>query len=323
MPQYIIRRLLQAVPLLFVLSVILFALINAVPGGLLTAYQNKDDMTPEDLRRLEEKYGVNDPIPVKYGKWLGNLAQGDWGTSFVSKRPVLQEIADRLPNTLALMGLTLLVTPLIAIPLGILSALRQYSFFDHVFTTLAFAGQSLPIFWFGLLLIIIFAVQLRGADGRPLLPGAGLDTPGQAYSLGDRLKHLILPVTMLTLNGAASYQRYMRSSMLDVLPQDYIRTAHAKGLRQGVVIQRHAVRNALIPIITLIALDLPSLFNGAVFTETIFSISGIGRYFIDSAAKTDYPALMALLMINALLIVLSNLLADIVYAWVDPRIKYS
>lgn len=323
MPQYILRRSLQAVPLLLVISIIMFALISAMPGGLLTSYQNRDDLSPEDLQRLEEKYGVNDPWPVKYAKWLGNLLQGDWGDSLVSKRPVAQEIGDRLPNTLLLMGITLFVTIIIAVPLGIMSALKPYSIFDHIVTTLAFAGQSLPIFWFGLLLIIVFAVQLKGGDGRPLLPGSGLDTLGQPFSHVDRARHLILPVAMLTINGLALYMRYMRSSMLDVKLQDYIRTARGKGLSERTVIWRHMFRNALIPLVTIIALDLPALFIGAVFTETIFGISGLGRYYVDSAAKTDYPALMALLLITAFLIIFSNLLADIMYAVVDPRIKYS
>lgn len=323
MSKYLIRRLLQAIPLLLVISVILFALINAVPGGLLTAYENMDDITPEDYARLRAKYGYDESVAAKYVKWLRNVATGDWGASFVSKRPVIQEIKERLPNTLLLMGLAFVATLLIAVPLGIFSALKQYTFFDHILTTLAFAGQSLPVFWFGLLLIIIFAVELKApGTGRPLLPGAGMSTPGAPFSLGDRIAHLILPVTMLSAVSAAGYMRYMRSSMLDVINQDYVRTARGKGLAEKVVIGRHALRNALIPLVTLIALDLPTLFNGAIFTETIFAWPGMGRLFLDSAFKTDYPMLMALLMINTVLIVLSNLLADVVYAFLDPRIRY-
>lgn len=323
MSKYLIRRLLQAIPLLLVISVILFALINAVPGGLLTAYENMDDITPEDYARLRAKYGYDESVATKYVKWLRNVTTGDWGTSFVSKRPVIQEIKDRLPNTLLLMGLAFVVTLLIAVPLGIFSALKQYTFFDHILTALAFAGQSLPVFWFGLLLIIVFAVELQNpGTGKPLLPGAGMSTPGAPFSLADRAAHLILPVTMLSAVSAAGYMRYMRSSMLDVINQDYVRTAHGKGLAASTVIYRHALRNALIPLITLIALDLPTLFNGAIFTETIFAWPGMGRLFLDSAFKTDYPMLMALLMINTVLIVASNLLADVVYAFLDPRIRY-
>ena len=323
MAQYIARRLLQSAALLVVISIVLFALINSVPGGLLTAYENNPDITPEDYARLQAKYGLNDPIPVKYVKWATNLLSGDWGTSFVSKRPVIDEIADRLPNTLLLMGVSFIVTLLIAIPLGILSALRQYSIFDHIATTFAFAGQSLPVFWFGLILIIVFAVVLKGPDGRPLLPGAGMTTPGQPFSLIDLAKHMILPVTMLSVVSAAGYMRFMRSSMLEVIYQDYVRTARAKGLAERAIITGHALRNALIPMVTLIMLDVPTLFGGAIFTETIFAWPGMGRLFVDAAFKTDYPVLMALLMINATLIVLANLAADVIYAYLDPRIKYS
>jgi peptide/nickel transport system permease protein len=321
--KYLIRRLLQAIPLLFMISIILFGLINAVPGGLMTAYENRDDITPEDYARVRAKYGYDESVPVKYVKWLRNAVTGDWGTSFVSKRPVIQEIKERLPNTLLLMGAAFFLTLLIAIPLGIYSALRQYSLGDHVLTTLAFAGQSLPVFWFGLLLIIVFSVMLKNpVTGKPLLPGAGMATAGAPFDLVDRIRHLILPVIMLSVVSAAGYMRYMRSSMLEVINQDYVRTARGKGLREKTVINRHALRNALIPIVTLIALDLPYLFIGAVFTETIFAWPGMGRLFLDSAFKTDYPMLMALLMITTILIVLFNLLADVVYAFLDPRIRY-
>ncbi len=235
----------------------------------------------------------------------------------------MTEIAERLPNTLLLMGIMLIVTLLVAIPLGILSAIKQYTWFDHITTTLAFAGQSLPVFWFGLLLIIIFAVTLKGADGRPLLPGSGMSTLGQPFSLADRIKHLILPVTMLAFVSAAGYMRYLRSSMLDVIHEDYIRTARAKGLRENLVIFKHALRNALIPLVTLIGLDLPTLFGGALFTETMFAWPGIGRLFFTAALKTDYPVVMAVLMIDSALVILSSLLVDVVYASLDPRIRLS
>ncbi len=323
MTTYLLRRLLQSLLTLLVISMILFGLISSVPGGIMSAYQENPDFTAEDLARLEAKYGLNDPVPVRYLKWLGNSLQGDFGNSFTSKRPALQEIADRLPNTILLMGVMLIVTLLIAIPLGILSALKQYTWFDHISTTIAFAGQSLPVFWFGLLLIIIFAVTLKGADGRPLLPGSGMQTLGKPFSLVDRIEHLILPVSMLAFVSAAGYMRYLRSSMLDVIHEDYVRTARAKGLREQVVIYKHALRNALIPLVTLIGLDLPSLFGGALFTETIFAWPGIGRLYFTAALKTDYPVVMAVLMIYSALIILSNLLVDVVYAALDPRIRFS
>ncbi len=323
MANYLIRRLLQAVLTLFVISLILFGLISSVPGGIMSAYEENPDFTSADIERLREKYGLNDPVPVRYLKWLGNTLQGDWGNSFVSKRPAIQEIQERLPNTIILMGAMLVITLLIAIPLGIISALKQYSFFDHLATTLAFAGQSLPVFWFGLMLIIVFHVTLKRPDGTPLLPGSGIATLGAPFSITDRIEHLILPVTMLALVSAAGYMRYMRSSMLDVIHEDYIRTARAKGLSERLVIYRHALRNALIPLVTLIGLDLPSLFGGALFTETIFAWPGIGRLYFTAALKTDYPVVMAVLVIYSALIILSNLLVDVVYAVIDPRIKYS
>jgi len=321
MATYLLRRSLQALLTLFAISIILFGLISSAPGGIMSAYAENTDMTPQDIARLRAKYGLDDPIPLRYAKWLGNTLRGDWGNSFVSKRPALDEIADRLPNTMLLMGVMLVVTLLIAVPLGILSAIKQYTWFDHVSTTLAFAGQSLPVFWFGLLLIIIFSVTLRGGDGKPLLPGSGMYTLGAPFSLLDRVKHLILPVAMLAFVSAAGYMRYLRSAMLDVIHEDYVRTARAKGLRERAVIYKHALRNALIPLVTLVGLDLPSLFGGALFTETIFAWPGIGRLYFNAALKTDYPVVMAVLVIYSGLIILSSLLVDVLYAALDPRIR--
>ncbi len=324
MTQYLFRRVLQSIPLLFLISVLLFALLQIIPGGLMAAYANNPDITSEDLARLEEQLGVNDPLPVKYGKWLGNVLHGDLGYSIYTHRPALEEIGDRLPNTLYLMGAAFIVTLLLAIPLGLLAALKPYSIFDFITTTLAFAGQSIPIFWFGLLLIIIFHTTLTNPlTGEPLLPGAGMSTLGAPFSLEDRLSHLILPVAMLALFQAGQYMRFVRASMLDVIHLDYVRTARAKGLPERVIATRHALKNALLPLVTIIALELPTLFGGAVFTETIFSWPGMGRLFITSAALFDYPVLMAILIINAALIILFNLIADVVYAMVDPRIRYA
>ena len=323
MATYFTRSVLQALFTLVVISMILFGLISSVPGGYMSAYTERSDYSPEDIARIRAKYGLDDPIPVRYAKWLGNMLQGDFGKSMVTKQPVLKEIGDRLPNTLLLMTLMMIFTLLVAIPLGILSAVKQYTWFDHISTTLAFAGQSLPVFWFGLLLIIVFAVVLRGPDGKPLLPGSGMMTLGAEFSLWDRVRHLILPVTMLTFVSAAGYMRYLRSSMLDVIHEDYVRTARAKGLRERFVIYKHALRNAIIPLVTLIALDMPALFGGALFTETIFAWPGIGRLYFTSAMKTDLPMVMAILMIESTLIIASNLLVDFIYATLDPRIRLS
>ena len=323
MAEYLLRRFLQAIFTLLIISMIIFGLISAVPGGIMNAYEDNPDITKEDYARLRAKYGLDDPVPVRYVKWLGNLAQGDWGNSFVSKRPAIEEIGDRLPNTLLLMGVSLFFTLAIAIPLGIYSALKQYSVIDLVLTTLALAGQSLPVFWFGLLLIIVFSVSLQAPGGGPLLPGSGMQTPGEAFNLWDLIRHMILPVTMLSLVSAAGYMRYMRASMLEVIHKDYVRTARGKGLPENLVMTRHALRNALIPIITLVGLDLPYLFGGAIFTETIFAWPGIGRLFFDAALKTDYPVLMAVLMIFSALIIVSSVLVDLIYTAIDPRITLS
>ena len=334
MGRYVIRRLLQAIPLLFVISLIVFTLIQISPNNPLSQMQNNPNISPEDLLRLENEYGLHDPLPVKYGKWLNQLLHGNWGTSQVTNRPVMVEIGERLQNTMVLSGLAFIIALVIAIPFGVISAIRQYSLFDHAVTTVAFMGQAIPIFWFGLILIIVFSVKLQNPlagtewfphpPPLPLFPAGGMQTLG-AYApppLIDRIWHLVLPVTMLAVFQLAQHVRYMRSGMLDVLGLDYIRTAHAKGLRPRLVIVRHAFKNASIPVVTIIALEIPALFNGALFTETIFSWPGMGRLFYNSADRGDYPMLMGIMMLSAVLIVLFNLMADVAYAYLDPRIRF-
>jgi peptide/nickel transport system permease protein len=287
------------------------------------AYVRRGNFSDEDLRRLEERLGLNAPVHVQYGKWLQKVVQLDFGQSTSERRPVRDSIMDRLPNTLYLMLTAWVVTILIAIPVGVLSATRQYSKFDHIVTGLTFVGQSVPIFWLGLILILVFYVTLDNPfTGEPLLPAGGMQTLGADFSIADRVKHLILPVTMLAASWVAWYTRFLRSSMLDVIHQDYVRTARAKGLREQAVIMRHAFRNASIPLVTLMALDLPLIFSGALFTEVIFSWPGMGRLFFAAADRRDYPLLMAIIMITATLIVVANLLADVLYAWLDPRIRF-
>lgn len=334
MTRYIIRRLLQAIPLLFVISVLVFALIQIMPNNPLAAMQNNPNLSPEDLLRLEQEYGLRDPLPVKYWKWLSHTIRGDWGESMITHRPVLTEIAERLPNTLLLSGIAFILALLISIPIGMISAVRQYSLFDHIVTTIAFMGQSIPIFWFGLILIIVFSVNLQNPwagsawfphpPPLPLFPGGGMVTLGEYAPppLVDRIWHLVLPVTMLAVFQLAQHVRYMRAGMLDVLRQDYIRTARAKGLKERAVILRHAFKNAAIPVVTIIALEMPSLFNGALFTETIFSWPGMGRLFFLHAERGDYPVLMGILMFSAMLIIFFNLVADVAYAFLDPRIRF-
>ena len=300
---------------LIAISMIVFALASAYPGGIMNAYEENPDVTAEDYARLRAKYGLDDPVPVRYVKWLGSVVTGDWGTSFVSRRPVLNDIGDRLGNTLLLMGVALIVTLVIAIPLGVLSALHQYSVGDTTLTALAFAGNSLPVFWFGLLLIMVFSVWLGW------FPGSGMSTLGQPFSIPDLIRHMVLPVTMLALVTAAGYMRYMRSSMLDVVGQDYMRTARSKGLTERQVTVRHGLRNALIPMVTLLAFEIPLLFGGALYTETIFAWPGMGRLFYERAVKGDMPVVMALVIIFSALTILAMFLADVTYTVLDPRIQ--
>ena len=323
MTQYIIRRVIQAIPLLLFISMAVFALVQLSPGGPLARFERDSSVSEADLQVLRAKLGLDDPLPIRYFKWLRAAVGGDLGESYSTHQPVVELLAERIPKTLRLMVPAFLVTLLLAVPIGALSALKQYSWFDHLVTTVAFAGQSVPIFWFGLLLIIVFFSWLDNPfTGQPLFPAGGIYSLDKEGDLLDGLWHLVLPVTMLSLAWVSWYTRFIRSSMLEVIQQNYVQAAHAKGLTRIVVTMRHALPNAVIPLITLIALDLPNLFAGAVFTETIFSWPGMGRLFFQAAQRRDYPVLQAIVMITAVLIVLSNFLADIVYAMVDPRIKY-
>jgi peptide/nickel transport system permease protein len=344
--QFIIRRLLQTIGMMFLLSIMFFALVNLAPGGPLSGYGEERHIPPERVAQLKRQLGLDKPLPFQYAVWLvGNdwmkidtngdgipdsygtrygILRGDFGYSFRNRKPVLGEIASRLPNTILLMSTTLLISLLIAVPIGVYSAIRQYSLFDIFVTTFSFAGQAVPDFWLGLILIIIFYVLLRDPiTGQAPLPAGGMYTTGAAFSLSDRISHLILPVTAGALGWLAWYSRFLRSSMLDVIRQDYLRTARAKGLSQSQVMFKHALRNALIPLVTLLALDLPYIIGGAVFIEMIFSWPGMGLFYYQAALQRDYPVLLAILMIGAVAIILSNLLADVLYAYLDPRIRYS
>jgi peptide/nickel transport system permease protein len=314
---FILRRLLSAVPVMIVITFATFALMQLLPGGPLAAYENNPEISQKDIERLRHEMGLDRPIPVQYWSWLKNFVRGDWGYSFATKRPVLSEIGDRLPNTLYLTGLSLVAALLIAIPAGILSATRQYSVFDHVVTTLTYVGRSMPVYFSGLLLIIVFSIWLRW------LPSGGMHTLGKELSIIDGLRHLALPLLSLSTLIAAKYVRFLRTSMLEVIHLDYIRTAAAKGLRERVIIFKHAFRNAAIPLVTVVAVDLPVLFAGALFTETIYSWPGMGRLFVDAATRFDYSVVMGIVAAIAFLVVLSNLLADVVYAILDPRITFS
>lgn len=324
MQTYIIRRTLQAIPLLFILSVLLFLLVRAAPGGPLAQAERNPNITAQEIEQLRERLGLNQPLYIQYGKWMrAILLEGDLGQSIKSGRPVIEMISERIPNTLILVGVAFLLTLIIAIPLGALSARKQYSPLDYTITTFTFAGQSVPIYWLGLMFILIFYVWIDNPfTGKPLLPSGGMYTVGGDKSIGDLLWHLILPVGTLSLAWIAWYSRFFRASMLEVLNADYIRTARSKGLPERRVLYIHALRNGIMPLVTMIALDFPSMFAGALFVETIFSWPGMGRLFWEAARGRDYPVLLGVILINAGLIVFANILADLLYAVIDPRVRY-
>ncbi|WP_066294926.1 ABC transporter permease [Bacillus sp. FJAT-29937] len=316
MISYIFRRTLMAIPLLFGITILSFAIIKAAPGGPVAMLMDPK-MKPSDKAKFEEKYGLNDPIHIQYVKWLGNMAKGDFGESLIKRgTPVSELILNRLPNTLLLMVVSFVIAVLIAIPIGIYSAMRPYSPLDYSFTVGSFLGVATPNFWLGLILIMFFSVKLGW------FPTGGVATLNQPFSIWDRIHHLILPGFVLATADLAALTRYTRSSMLDVLKQDYIRTAMSKGFKEKKVVIKHGVRNGMIPIITLFGLMLPSFVGGAAITEKVFAWPGLGQLFIDSAFLRDYPVIMALTVISAVFVVIGNLLADILYAIFDPRIEY-
>jgi peptide/nickel transport system permease protein len=342
---YIVRRVLQAIPMMFLLSVVFFFLANAVPGGPLAGQGQQRRMRPEKREQLERQFGLDKPLPLQYIIWLiGNdwiridadgdgvadghgtrqgLLRGDFGISYRTREPALTLLWERLPNTVYLMSVIFLVFLALAIPIGILSAVKQYSGFDIIVTTLSFAGQAIPEFWLALILVLVFYGRLDNpVTGEPLLPSGGMYTLGIGFSIWDRIKHLILPVAAGASGWIAWYSRFLRSSMLEVIHQDYMRTARAKGLSERMVFYRHALKNALIPVVTMLAVDLPYLIGGSLFIEMIFSWPGMGRLYYQAAIRRDYPVLLAVLMFSAVVIILSNLLADILYGLLDPRVRY-
>jgi peptide/nickel transport system permease protein len=315
--RYIRRRLIQMIPLLVGISILTFLIIQAAPGGPETVFlETGRFVDPEIIEAYRRRLGLDQPIYIQYLKWIGTAATGDLGFSYTSARPVAEMVLERLPATLELMLAGFIVAAVIALPLGVFSAVRQYSFLDFAGTAFSFLGIAMPVFWFALILQLIFAVNLGW------LPTSGRTTVGDG-SWWDHLKHLILPAVVLSLRYVAGWSRYMRATMLGVINSDYIRTADAKGLPGRLVLGRHALKNALIPVISIMALDLAGLFSGAVITETIFAWPGIGRLFIQAMGQRDYPLLMAILMLGSIMVVVFNLVADIVYGWLDPRITYS
>ncbi|MBP7961558.1 MAG: ABC transporter permease [Caldilineaceae bacterium] len=324
MSRYAIRRVLQAIPLLIVLSILLFLLVRIAPGGPLAQAERNPNITAEQVEKIRARLGLDQPLYIQYGQWVGKIVlEGDLGNSIKSNRSVATMIGERIPNTLLLVGVAFLLTLIVAIPIGAFSARYQYSLFDYIATTFTFAGQSVPIYWLGLMGILLFYVTLDNPfTGKPLLPAGGMYSIGGPKVLGDLIWHMILPVITLSLAWTAWYSRFFRASMLEVLHADYVRTARSKGLTESRVIYGHAMRNAIMPLITMIALDLPSLFAGALFVETIFSWPGMGRLFWEAARGRDYPVLLGVILINAGVIVMANIVADLLYSVIDPRVRY-
>lgn len=319
MSRYILRRLLIAIPTIIVISFVVYAILALAPTDPMSQFGADPRVPPEVRERIRESLGLNQPWPVRYVKWVTSLAQGDFGVSFMSHSPVMDLIRQRLPNTLAVVGVAYVIGVLLAIPIGMISAVRRYSWFDHISTTFAFVGFSVPTFFTGILLIIVFSINLRWF---PFI----YDSTLQIHDLGsflDQVKQSVMPITVLALFDTATIARYTRAEMLEHLPLDYVRTARSKGLMERIVVLRHVLRNSLIPVVTLVALGIPAVFGGAIVTEQIFRVPGIGELLVTAIGNGDTPVVTAILLIFAVLVVLFNLVADVLYAVLDPRIKYT
>lgn len=317
MARYALKRLLNAIPILIGITIISFVIIHMAPGSPLSQYIDDPTLKAEDKANLIKSYGLDQPLHIQYWKWVSGLVQGDFGTSFLKNRPVSELIGERLPNTLLLTVTSFVLAMVIAVPLGILCAVKENSRFDQLVSAVTFVGISIPGFWLGLLLMMFFAVRLGW------LPSGGLQTINAPFRLTDRVLHLILPVFTIACSEIAVWIRYVRSSMLEVLHQDYMRTAKAKGLRSGRILVVHGLRNGLLPLVTLFGLSLPGFFGGSVIVETIFSIPGMGRLFTEAAFQRDYPVIFAVTTLVAFLYVLGSILSDLSYALLDPRVSYS
>jgi peptide/nickel transport system permease protein len=313
MGAFLIRRLLQSAVLLLIITFLTFFLIHQAPGG--PSILLNPDIPPDEARLISESLGLEDPLLVQYVRWLGGLTRLNFGNSYQQTRPVTTVIAQRLPPTLVLAGASLVVSLVVAIPLGILAAVRRNSIFDHIATMISLFGVAVPVFWYGLMLIIICGVWLH------ILPSGGLAEDPSQFDLVDRIKHLILPTIVLGTTAMAQFTRYMRSGMSAVLQDDYVRTARAKGLTERAVLVRHALRNALIPVITIVGVVIPRLIGGAAITEKVFSYPGMGSLAVDSAFQRDYPVVMGVTLLVGVAVIAGNLLTDLMYGWIDPRIR--
>lgn len=312
---YAFWRIIHSIPLVIGVSIIGFGIMHLAPGGPLAVYTLNPTITVTDIERIKVALGLDQPIHVQYLTWAKAMLTGTWGFTFFGGRPVLEVIVERLPATMVLMGTSMALAMLIGTAIGMLGAIRRNSIFDYLATTGAMLALSFPTFWFGLMAIYIFAIQLGW------LPSGGMYELGEEGNPWDLLRHLVLPTMVLTLVLVATWSRYARSSFLDVIQQDYIRTARSKGLSTRAVLFGHAFRNAVIPLVALFGVQLPTLFSGALVAETIFSWPGMGRLFVDALNMKEYPILMGMIMFTALFVVVGNLIADIAIALIDPRVK--
>ena len=314
MPRYLLSRLVQAIVLVFVVSIVMFALLYAAPGG--PAILVQQDVTAEAAAQMRRNLGLDDPIPIQYVRWASRMVRGDAGISISNSREVATLLGQRFGATALLASAALLLALAVAIPVGVLSAVRRNGPFDRVATAAAFMGVSVPNFWLGIMMIILFSVVLGW------LPSAGMNSATGSAALVDYLKHLIMPAFVLGSSSMAQLARYTRSSMIGVLREDYIRTAKAKGVPLPTVMTRHALRNGLVPVITVVGVLLPRLFSGAAITESIFAWPGLGRLAVDAALQRDYPVIMALTLLVSVLVIVASLVVDLLYVVVDPRIRY-
>jgi peptide/nickel transport system permease protein len=319
MGRYFARRVLVAIPTLIVISFVIYAILALAPIDPLSQFGADPRVPPEVRERIRASLGLNDPWPLRYVKWMTAMFRGDFGVSFMSHQPVIELIQQRLPNTLAVVGVAYVIGVITGIPVGMISAVKRYSVFDHAATTFAFMGFSVPTFFTGLLLIIIFGIKLRWF---PFIYSSTLQVK-DLDSFWQQIKQSIMPITVLALFDTATIARYVRAEMLEHLPLDYVRTARGKGLMERLVVLRHVLRNSLIPVVTLVALGIPAVFGGAIVTEQVFRVPGIGELLVTSIFNGDIPVVATVVFIFAVLVVLFNLFADLLYAVLDPRIRYT
>jgi peptide/nickel transport system permease protein len=315
---YILRRCLIALPSLLGISAVLFTVLALAPGDPFEELATNPNVPPEVRAALRVQFGLDDPVWERYVRWLASMLQGDWGYSFVSRINVDELILQRLPTTIVVIGLSQVLAILVAIPVGVLAAVKPYSWFDRIASTVAFVGFSLPTFFTGVLFILLFSITLGWL---PFVYRTDISSTGWQF-LWDHFKQSIMPITVLGLYQAASMMRYVRSAVLDVIRLDYVTTARSKGLSERAVVMRHVVRNAMIPVVTLVALQMPAVFGGAIVTEQIFRIPGIGSLLIDAILRNDTPVIMAVTFVFSGLVIFFNLVADVLYGWLDPRISY-